>query len=559
MRNARQRLTLTDLKEPQQVRELNRQLTWVWDRLLGGLELKALTPKARAVIDSKASGEEMESRFTQTEERITSEVTRATGTEAELRTLIDQNAEDIRIWADSPAKGVDNGSGVVITQAGVSVSGDQYVNMEAGDGKGYLKISSGGVDASSLTAPNVTPRYDGPGTLYVSANPTSEQVEAGTHFRGLADAAGRLNGKWLDGDVEIIVEAGFEESGEIVFRGLAGGGKLVVSGNAASPMKINTGRLAFEDARVRAEIAHIAIWSAGEGMAFGGGVCAEVRNCSVNGAAASAGSGIVARDGAAVYADGCEVYDFAHGLRAESLGRIHSQGNRGDSPLATSGGGIITANGTQPSDTSAMNALDDPPGTILLGNDVAVDQGSQPSAPTAPTTESFAMEHSDSWADSWVWTGNDDVYQGYVNANGRWQRARGCMWFPSALRTRLAGKTIQQATIRLYQDGSVGRGVAVTAGLGGTDAAWSSHTEGAPAITRDYGPIGVTEPGRITTLTIPVQAVQDLADGTIEALMTLSGDSEGYKGQGYSRNYTRYWGQTRGSADTYPVLTVTYV
>ena len=55
--NPKQRLTLTNLTEPQQLRELNRQLTWIWDQLLGGLSMKSLHGNARAVIDSKAEGE----------------------------------------------------------------------------------------------------------------------------------------------------------------------------------------------------------------------------------------------------------------------------------------------------------------------------------------------------------------------------------------------------------------------------------------------------------------------------------------------------------------------
>ena len=59
-RNAKQRTTLTDLREPQQMRELNRQLTWIWDQLLGGLSLKSLNAGTRKVIDSKASAEDVD-------------------------------------------------------------------------------------------------------------------------------------------------------------------------------------------------------------------------------------------------------------------------------------------------------------------------------------------------------------------------------------------------------------------------------------------------------------------------------------------------------------------
>lgn len=78
--HAKQRTTLSNLSEPQQMRELNRQLTWIWDRLLGGLSMKSLNAEARAVIDSKAESETVdaltgrvtanESAIEQTPERI---------------------------------------------------------------------------------------------------------------------------------------------------------------------------------------------------------------------------------------------------------------------------------------------------------------------------------------------------------------------------------------------------------------------------------------------------------------------------------------------------------
>ena len=52
--NPKQRVTLSNLNEPQQLRELNRQLEWVWNQLMGGLTQKALSPGLSEAIDSKA-------------------------------------------------------------------------------------------------------------------------------------------------------------------------------------------------------------------------------------------------------------------------------------------------------------------------------------------------------------------------------------------------------------------------------------------------------------------------------------------------------------------------
>ena len=81
----RQRMTLSDLREPQQLRELNRQLEWVWTQLLGGLTQKSLSSGLNSVIESKASGEAVD------------ELTQAV---EEQGTLIEQNAASIALKAD---------------------------------------------------------------------------------------------------------------------------------------------------------------------------------------------------------------------------------------------------------------------------------------------------------------------------------------------------------------------------------------------------------------------------------------------------------------------------
>lgn len=95
--NAKQRTTLTNLNEPQQMRELNRQLTWIWDQLLGGLGLKSLNSGARKVIDSKASSEEVDELGNVVSANSTSIVQTAEKIEAtatDVRTLDDRVTEN---------------------------------------------------------------------------------------------------------------------------------------------------------------------------------------------------------------------------------------------------------------------------------------------------------------------------------------------------------------------------------------------------------------------------------------------------------------------------------
>ncbi len=81
---SRQRLTLSNLTEPQQIRELNRQLEWIWAQLMGGLSKKSLSSGLQSAIDSKAEDETVdaltgrvtaaESEIRQTPDKITAAV-----------------------------------------------------------------------------------------------------------------------------------------------------------------------------------------------------------------------------------------------------------------------------------------------------------------------------------------------------------------------------------------------------------------------------------------------------------------------------------------------------
>lgn len=70
---SRQRLMLSNLSEPQQMRELNRQLEWIWAQLMGGLSKKSLSGSLQTIIDSKAEEktvDELTGRVTENESQI---------------------------------------------------------------------------------------------------------------------------------------------------------------------------------------------------------------------------------------------------------------------------------------------------------------------------------------------------------------------------------------------------------------------------------------------------------------------------------------------------------
>jgi hypothetical protein len=172
------------------------------------------------------------------------------------------------------------------------------------------------------------------------------------------------------------------------------------------------------------------------------------------------------------------------------------------------------------------------------------------SAVTTSTAE-YKMTGSASYAGGWSYFDDDDPRQGYVSGGGR---IRGCIWFDSALKSALSGKTIRQATLRLHQLGSYGRGVSVGVQLYGTTKAYSTKLSGEPALTKNYGTIGTAEPGQSIELTIPTSVISDLVSGTISGLMLYSEDTGVYKDRTYSKNYARF--STKDGEQ--PMLTVVY-
>lgn len=166
----------------------------------------------------------------------------------------------------------------------------------------------------------------------------------------------------------------------------------------------------------------------------------------------------------------------------------------------------------------------------------------------------FLMTNSDSYAGSWSNFSDNDIRQGWTNGN----RVRGCIWFDNAtLRATLSNATIEEATLRLYSQDGVGRGTTVTVELYGTTKEYSGRS-GLPDLAKTYGTVGTIDPDEVTTFTIPKQAVEDLASGAINGLMLYSSDTAAYDDKTYSRNYARFDGETSGSADTIPMLTVKY-
>lgn len=459
-------------------------------------------------------------------------------------------------WSSHPEE-LNAGSTMRINKDGIYMQGPE-IEMQSADGDDYVRLTAGGVEASSLTAPDVAPRYSGKAIINIKPAATENEIATGNYFRSLVDACEALSRKWLDKNVSISLAAGMVDYGEAVLQGVYGHGSIRITGNGTNHAKLK-GRVRVEYVGVPVEITYLDIdVPTGADVAKGaavyacGGTQVDVRYCEINGQGVSGSNtvGVFAENSAKIRARNCELYNLQRPIYASTLGMIFGQANKGNSTVCVNGG-MMMLEGTQPCASTTWTATKYLAGQVFVQN-VTVDQGDYPSAvPSQPTTATYTLTHSDSYAGSWTRHSDNDIRQGYLkNA-----RIIGCMWFGGV--TALSGKTVLNATLSMYMHKKTGRGVAVSVQLVGVKATYGQS--GAPTIVKSYGTIAsAVSPGETAAITLPTAAVADLAAGTITALALYSNDTGLYEDRNYSKNYARFAGESTGDTYGKPVLTVRY-
>lgn len=447
------------------------------------------------------------------------------------------------------------GTNVVINEDEFKVRTPEFsVDIPAEDGdETMMRIDKNGVYTPSLESPNVAQRYDGPTTLYVNSAATSTQIGAGTHFRSLANAVATLNNKWTVSAITINIAAGHEESGTITIRGIHGGEWINIYGSSSSHALLQ-GRINLHYCAVPIRVRYIDIVSTGIGIQLGGRMTmAQISNCVFTGpgTGTSGTYGIDVVNGAHARVSSVEIYDFYRSFYGQLGGIVTADACAGNCTVGANRSTLYLT-GKMPC-ASTTWGVSTYAGEVLTGG-VSVDQGSKPTTPTVTTTTvSYSATNSDVYAGGgWNNYSNNDIYQGYTDALGE---HRGCFWFDnSTIRSALKGKTIKQATLKLYQVSGSGRNQPVQVNLEGI--AKNYGESGVPYGNPEYGVIGTTlGVGKATTFTIPTAVITNLVAGTINGLMLRTGETASMKGDDNSYHYARFAGYDSGNR---PVLTVTY-
>ena len=238
---ARQRVTLNNLSEPQQLRELNRQLEWVWSQLMGGLTSRSFSEALREDIARQAADDAAERLLTGFAEKYTGNARVTIGAGGDFATLgaFAETVDNRLLTSDVTAEIVSDLSGSV-RLSGMTGAGRLEIEGGGHTLTGGLSLNGArvGISALSFAAPVTVSggdvRFSG---VEFDGNGEEAALDAGdgAHCRlencGLANAVSliRLRGgasldghglrgggsRWLDAEHAAIRMSGTRPAGGV--------------------------------------------------------------------------------------------------------------------------------------------------------------------------------------------------------------------------------------------------------------------------------------------------------------------------------------------------------
>ena len=458
----------------------------------------------------------------------------------------------LSVWAEekiaiSVAGGVDTKSGIVINEDGVYVEGKQ-IDLRTSDGDEYVNISEAGVSASSISAPNVMPRYDGPNDIRVNPAFTPAELEAapGARFRSLKDALAALSMKYVPYDVDVTMAAGAAEYGDVSLVGCIAASNVGIWGESASNRSRINGKVTISRCTGVINFAYLDVVSSANTDGIYVDNCSagvSIFNCNFVGN--GGGSAVSTNVAAHVMVSNVSMRWYSYAIYAYGTSTVYSSGNNGNCDIAADCS-IVYGTGYQPSSSSELKPAETRGGMFRNGG-CSVNQGSGSSSgvPTL-TTVTYTATATASYVGSQKT--RNDVAQGWWD-----KEIRGCMWFDNgSIRSKLDGREIKSATLRLKRNVGGGREGQVKVWLWGTTAnSGATSVQGA----WNYEYIGSYVYGEEKAVTIPIEAVTDLVYGNANGLMLYTGETAADSGKEYSKNYATF----NGAADsTPPQLTIVY-
>ena len=364
--------------------------------------------------------------------------------------------------------------------------------------------------ADEVISDSVPKAYYGPQYLYVSP---SYSGTSDTYFRSLGDAMKVLNNRYLDKTVYVYLPYGEEtyESSGVVIQGISGPGQLVIYGYGTNSTLNSYVQIKGCYAYIRFYNVYLREVRGLNGTSRQSYLIelqmnhyVEFSNCTLDANSITYDS-VYCRS-SYVYLSSCGLYNALQGLEV-FMGKAFVQNCCGSCSWSLMCyAGFITASGTIPAGSIGTGNN----GQVYYAN-TTVDYGTAIPTVTPDDTGLLYATTTKSWRGSWR-TDTVDVIQGVYSDSGyssslNWNR--GCMWF-SLAQNLLSGCTVKSATLTLHRKTGSGSSSAKTVYL---CAISNTSASGTPSIACNYGSIGTIGRDKQVTFSIPVDAVQGLADG----------------------------------------------
>ncbi|MDO5300818.1 MAG: hypothetical protein Q4F18_15420, partial [Clostridia bacterium] len=419
------------------------------------------------------------------------------------------------------------------------------MEMSADGNVGFKELYADEVISDSVAA-----AYGGPTAIYVN---TSYSGTSTTYFRSLGEAVKTVNNRFLKSNVTIYLPSSGEiyEPAGTQLQGVSGPGRLMIYGysacrlNSYISVKGCSAHIAFQNVSLR-EIRPLNGSSRNPYLIdLQMNHHVEFNGCTLDANNVTYDS-IYCRTTHA-YLLNCGLYNALQGLEV-FMGWAYTKNCKGSCTWAMiSYAGYIIASGTVPSGSRGTGDNGQ-----LFDTGVTVDYGTAIPVVTPDSTTIQYATSTKSYRGGWR-SDTSDVIQGVYSDSGyksslSWNY--GCMWFGNLVNV-LSGTTIKSATLTLHRKTGSGSGSAKSVYL---CAITNASASGSPSIAVNYGAIGTIGRNAQVTFSIPVAAVQGLANGTYGGLC-LYESKYNFGSSTYSSCYMRMSGTDTSQK---PYLTVVY-
>lgn len=415
-------------------------------------------------------------------------------------------------WSPHPqdnSRGVQNGSDLLITKDVVRINTPELeINVSGEDGDAHFGTDGFAVDV--VSSPSVRKRYTGPTELTIGGS----GVDGVNCFASLGDAFAKLSDCHIPSGVTISMSSTITSLTEdpIELKNITGAPVVVNGGgvtlNATVTLRscknqsVNFKNLIISKAGTSpVTIEHCDLVYLTEG-------CKLVGTGQTYGMLAS-GSGI--------YMHSSELHGFYHAIwLMENSNACIDNCSGSNNTYAL----VLRSN------SRAGLAIKRPVGgistdvTCSMSSDPGAGESTTPSTPAATTTVTLTATNTRTHDGGSWYSGTNVLTQGEKSGGV----FKGCIWFD---KSSFAGKTIKAAAIRLYRKAGVGKGSPVVVKIGSCKNTVPAAGYNVVAKTVYSDIIGTVDQKEELKASIPVQAVQELSDGTAAGLY-IYGSADDY-------------------------------